>query len=158
MANGSSSSSRLRHGQRLSSCAGRDAAPEQARISADTAHRAGLSNVGFNVGIGNIGSAMSIFGFVFFIQPIMMAMLQEMPVSLTQFELQIQHTIPIIAKQNFPGKVGDINKDNKCSPEIGAWVSYYACFFRLMPSTPLMWEASAPLVKSRLATTQQHQD
>jgi hypothetical protein len=36
--------------------------------------------VGFNVGIGNIGSAMSIFGFVFFIQPIMMAMLQEMPV------------------------------------------------------------------------------
>ncbi len=41
---------------------------------------AGLSNVGFNVGIGNIGSAMSIFGFVFFIQPIMMAMLQEMPV------------------------------------------------------------------------------
>ena len=41
---------------------------------------AGLSNVGFNVGIGNIGSAMSIFGFVFFIQPIMMAMMQEMPV------------------------------------------------------------------------------
>ena len=40
--------------------------------------------MGFNVGIGNIGSAMSIFGFVFFIQPIMMAMMQEMPVRRTR--------------------------------------------------------------------------
>jgi len=55
--------------------------PEQARVSETLLIAAGLSNVGFNVGIGNIGSAMSIFGFVFFIQPIMMAMLQEMPVS-----------------------------------------------------------------------------
>lgn len=39
----------------------------------------GLSNVGFDVGISAIGSAMSIFGFVYFIQPIMMAMVQEMP-------------------------------------------------------------------------------
>ena len=39
----------------------------------------GLANLGFT-SIGTVGSAMSIFGFVFFIQPIMMAMLQEMPV------------------------------------------------------------------------------
>lgn len=40
----------------------------------------GLATVGFDVGVNAIGSAMSIFGFVYFIQPIMMAMVQEMPV------------------------------------------------------------------------------
>lgn len=40
----------------------------------------GLATAGFNVGVEAIGSAMSIFGFVYFIQPFMMAMVQEMPV------------------------------------------------------------------------------
>ena len=40
----------------------------------------GLATLGFSSGIGAIGTAMSTFGFVYFIQPFVMSMLLEMPV------------------------------------------------------------------------------